>query len=132
AFVPTVGGRAEANVEMNLDAAGKNACATWLELRRDRLGFLLRRRLRFPHLLILLLEAVDAAFRVDQLLAPGEARVAARTEFHADIALMSGARTERMRAGADDVDLLVGWVNAGFHGDSPETCRLSLRHRLKF
>src|SRR6185295_4231392 len=70
-----------------------------------------------PDLLVLLLEPVDAALRVDQLLLPGKKRVAVGADFHADVALMSRAGFERVPAGANDVDFFVGGVNSSFHGN---------------
>lgn len=72
--------------------------------------------LRLAHLGVLLLEAVDASFRIDQLLFAGEERVAARTDFHADIALMSGTRLELVSAGANDIHFFVSRVDSRFHG----------------
>ncbi len=55
-------------------------------------SFLLRSQL--SRLGVLLLEAVYAAFRIDQLLTPGKERVAAGADFHSDVALMGGAGLE--------------------------------------
>ena len=74
------------------------------------------RGLGVADLLILLLEPVDAAFGVDQLLLPCKERVAGGANFDADVALMSRARLERVPASADDVDFFVGGVNSSFHG----------------
>src|SRR5205814_4983816 len=78
------------------------------------------RGLGVPYLLILLLEAVHAAFRVDQLLASGKERMAVRADFNADIALMRRARPELVPAGADDVNFFVSGMDAGFHRCSPK------------
>ena len=68
-------------------------------------------------LFVLLGEPLHTAFGVDQLLLPGEERVAVGADFHADIALVRGARLELVPARADDVDFFVGGVNSGFHGN---------------
>src|SRR5580698_1385157 len=62
-----------------------------------------------------LLEPVHAAFGVHQLLAASEERVTAGADFHADVALVGGSGLEGAPAGTDDVDLVVGGVNSGFH-----------------
>src|SRR5258708_859037 len=69
-----------------------------------------------PDLLILLLEAVHAAFGVDQLLPAREERVAVGADFHADVAFVRGAGPKRVAAGAGDADFQVGGMNSGFHG----------------
>src|SRR5690348_11030028 len=50
--------------------------------------------------LVLLFEAIDSAGGVDQLLAPGEERVAVRADFHADVAFVRRPRLEGVAAGA--------------------------------
>jgi len=69
----------------------------------------------FLGFLILLGEAVDAAFRVHQLLLAGEERMAGGADFHAHVALVGGARLEGVSARADDVDFVVSGVNTGLH-----------------
>jgi len=66
-------------------------------------------------LLELLLEAVDASLGIHQLLAAGEERVAVRTNFNAQVALMRGTCLEGVPAGADNVYFFVGGMNTGFH-----------------
>jgi hypothetical protein len=66
-------------------------------------------------LLILLLELVDAAGGIDQLLLSGKERVAVRADFDADVVLVGGSCAERMSARADHVHLIVGRVNSSFH-----------------
>jgi hypothetical protein len=41
--------------------------------------------------------------------------MAVGADFHADIALVSRPRFERVTASADDVDFFVSGVNSGFH-----------------
>src|ERR1700692_3264007 len=74
-------------------------------------------------LLILLLETVDAAFGVDQLLFAGEKRVATGADFYADVALMRRAGAELMSAGAGHIHFFVGRGDTRFHG---EALKLSL------
>jgi hypothetical protein len=61
------------------------------------------------------MEALDAAFAIDQLLAPGEEGVAVGTDFHPDIALVSGSGGESVPTGADHVDFAICGVYPGFH-----------------
>src|SRR5208283_5400460 len=68
------------------------------------------------HLSVFFLEAVDAAFGIDQLLLAGEERMAAGADFHADIALMRGARLELVAAGANHIHFFVSRVDSRFHG----------------
>ena len=65
--------------------------------------------------LVLFLEAVYAASGIHELLLTGEERVAARADFHADIALVGGAGLEVVAAGADDVNFVVSGMNSGLH-----------------
>ena len=81
--------------------------------KRSRLALFLD-QLRF---LRFLLEAVDAAFGIDEFLASGEERVAARANFHADVALVSRARTELIPAGTGHIDFLVLGVDPCFHAE---------------
>src|SRR5947209_3169397 len=90
---------------------GKKLPRKKLPLLRDGLLLLLR----VVDLLVLLLKAADAAFRIDQLLTAGEERMATGADFHADVALMRGAGAEGMPTGADDVSFFVSGVNSGFH-----------------
>jgi len=71
--------------------------------------------LRSPGLHVLLLETLDAARRIHQLLLSGEERVAAGADFHADIALMRGPRLERVTARADHINFFISGVDSGFH-----------------
>src|SRR5262249_8634084 len=74
---------------------------------------------------VLALEALDASGGVDQLLLAGKEGVAARADFHADVAFMGGASAEGASAGADYIDFLIGWMNAGFHEEPfPERYKL--------
>jgi hypothetical protein len=63
----------------------------------------------------ILLEAIDAAFRIDELLTASEKRMTVRANFHADIAFVSRTRTERVGTRTDHVDFLVVGVDACFH-----------------
>ena len=65
--------------------------------------------------LVLLLEAVNTSGGIDQLLLTREERVAARADFHADVALVGGSRLKDVTAGADDADFVVSGVNSGLH-----------------
>ena len=85
-----------------------------------RLLLLVRRRRRFyrGHFLAFqnfLLEAIDAAFGVHQLLAAGEERVAVGADFQVDIALVSGSRGKRVPARAHDAYFVVNGMNVLFH-----------------
>jgi hypothetical protein len=71
---------------------------------------------RIPDLLVFLLEAIHAAFGVNQLLLACEEGVAAGTDFYADIALVSGTGAELVAAGADYINFFVRRVDTGFHG----------------
>jgi len=71
--------------------------------------------LQFLSLEDLLLETVDAAFRVDQLLASGEEWMTARTDFHAQVALMRGARFKGASASTRDVNFLIDGMDSSFH-----------------
>ena len=65
-------------------------------------------------------EALDAASGVDQLLLAGKVRVAGRTDFDDDVALVRGASLKGGSAGALDVDVFVLRVNSLFrHGNYP-------------
>jgi len=76
--------------------------------------------LAFVRLRELAAEALDAACRVDQLLLAGEERVARGADFDDDVALVGGARLERVAAGALHVDVAVTGVDSLFwHGNSP-------------
>ena len=66
---------------------------------------------------VLALEPLDPSGGVQQLLAAGVKRVAARADFHADVALVRGARPEGAPAGARDVQFIVSRVNASLHSD---------------
>src|SRR5215472_14880043 len=66
---------------------------------------------------ILLLEALDAAGGVHELLLAGEERMAVRANFHAHhVALDSRARLECVAAGAMHGYVVIVGVNTGFHG----------------
>src|SRR6185295_3927367 len=96
------------------------ACPTQTQL-RDGLLLLGVGGLGFggvANLLILLLETVDAAFGIDQLLFAGEERVATGADFYADVAFMRGAGAELMSAGAGYIHFFVGGVDTGFHGEA--------------
>src|ERR1019366_9691589 len=74
--------------------------------------------LRAARRLVLPLKPLDAASRVDQFLLPGKERVTGGADFHTDIALVRGARLERVATGASDVDLVISGVNTDLHGQS--------------
>ena len=65
--------------------------------------------------LVFLFKAVDATSGVDQLLFAGEERVAARTDFDADVAFVGGACFERVLTRTNNVHLIVGGVDSSFH-----------------
>src|SRR5437588_8177436 len=65
---------------------------------------------------VLLLELLDAAGRVDELHLAGEERVARRTDFDGDV-LLGAARDELVAATARDGRLNVFGVDAGLHGN---------------
>jgi len=75
----------------------------------------LRGRGRFRLLAVALVEAVDAARRVNQLLLAREERVALRADFDVDVALLRRARLERAAAGAVDVRRVVVGMNSLLH-----------------
>jgi len=83
----------------------------------------LRLVLLAPCSLILLLKSIDAASGINELLAAGKERVAGGADFHADIALMRGARFKRISAGPDNIRLVLGGVNSGFHGNEKDSFR---------
>jgi hypothetical protein len=62
-------------------------------------------------------EPVYAAFRVHQLLPPGEKRMAVRADFHAEVAFMRRARFEGATASAGHIHFVVGGMNSGFHSN---------------
>ena len=66
-------------------------------------------------LAIALVEAIDASRGIDQLLFAGEERVTRRANFDVQVALFSGARLERLAAGAGNSYIDVFWVNSWFH-----------------
>jgi hypothetical protein len=83
-------------------------------------------------LLQLFHEAVDAAFGIYQLLPAGEKRMAARADFHTEVALVGGARFEGAAAGAGHVNFVVGGMNSGFHSNKNPFSMLSVyRGHLK-
>jgi hypothetical protein len=91
--------------------------------RRDLLNFARRFRyiggfllsLHFFRFRSLFLEAINAAFGIDELLPAREEGVAARTNFNAQIAFMRGTGSEGRSARADYLHIVVGGVNPGFH-----------------
>ena len=92
---------------------------SWLKPTESRLFVLLRDRETFAfgvaRLLILLLELVDTASGVYQLLAAGEEGMAVGADFHADVALVGRARLEHIATGTDDVEFVISGVNTSFH-----------------
>src|ERR1035438_165046 len=66
--------------------------------------------------LVLPLKPLDAAGGIDELLLPCKKRVTRGADFHTDIALVRGARLERVATGASDVDLVISGVNTDLHG----------------
>jgi len=66
----------------------------------------------------LLLESLDSASRIDELLLARVERMAVRAYFSVDF-LYSRARLKRVAAPAADDYLLVFWMNAFFHFISP-------------
>ena len=64
---------------------------------------------------IALVETIDASGSVHELLLSGEERVASRTDFHVQVALLGGARLERLAASAGNSDFDVFRVNSRFH-----------------
>ena len=67
---------------------------------------------------VFLLEALDAAGRVDEFLLAGEEGVAIGADFDADhFALVGGAGLERVPAGAVNQDGMIVGMNAFFHLD---------------
>src|SRR5438045_5506018 len=75
----------------------------------------LRGRGRFRLLAVALVEAVNAARRVNQLLLAREERVALRADFDVDVALLRRARLERAAAGAVDVRRVVVGMDSLLH-----------------
>ena len=61
-----------------------------------------------------LVEAVNTAARVNELLLAGEVRMALRANFHADV-LLGGTRVNHIAASTGDGGLLVLRVNGFFH-----------------
>jgi hypothetical protein len=72
-------------------------------------------------------EALYAAFSVNQLLTAGEEGVATGADFNADVAFVRRTAPEDVAAGADDVDFVVSGMNPCLHG---ENGILSLRGRI--
>src|ERR1039458_6991485 len=68
--------------------------------------------------LVLPLKPLDAAGGIDELLLACKKRVTRGADFHTDIALVRGARLERVATGASDVDLVISGVNTDLHGQS--------------
>ena len=66
---------------------------------------------------VALVEALDAATGVDQLLLAGEVRVALVAEFDEKIATLGAARREGVAARALDVRVCVVRVDVGLHGE---------------
>ena len=64
---------------------------------------------------ITLVESVDAARRIDELLLPGEEGVASRTDFHVQVALLGGASLEGLAASAGNGYFGVFRMNSWFH-----------------
>src|SRR5437588_4078641 len=85
-----------------------NLCVRALDA-RGRLGG------RFRLLAVALVEAVDSARRVNQLLLACEERVALRADFDVYVALLRRARLERVAAGAVNRDVVVVWMNSLLH-----------------
>src|SRR5947208_15799729 len=78
---------------------------------------------RFARLLaigpvVLALELLDAAGRVDELHLAGEERMTRRADFDGDL-LARAARRELVAATADDGCLVIFRMNARFHVDTP-------------
>ena len=69
-------------------------------------------------LLIFLLETIDAAFGVNQLLLPGKKRVATGADFNTDVAFVRRAGAEFVSAGASHIHFFVGGVDTRFHGET--------------
>ena len=63
---------------------------------------------------VFLLETLDAARSVNQLLFAGEERVAVRADFHVNVFLRRTSRP-RMTAGANDSAFDIFWMNSFFH-----------------
>src|SRR5262245_64226791 len=63
---------------------------------------------------VFLLETLDAARRVNQLLFAGEERVAVRADFHVNVFLRRTSRP-RMTAGANDPTFDIFRMNSFFH-----------------
>jgi hypothetical protein len=64
---------------------------------------------------VLLFEPVNASGGVNQLLTAREEGMAGRADFHADIALVSRPRFERVAAGANHIKFVVSGVNTSLH-----------------
>src|SRR5215510_10570227 len=86
----------------------------------------LLRRLRAE----LLVEPLDAALGVDQLLPAGEKRMAGGADFKVQLRL-GRARLERIAAGAADLDLFVLGVNPFFHDKLLARLRLDPRASIR-
>src|SRR5271156_3305453 len=90
----------------------KTKAPAWRRLRRSDVDLtwqLLRRHLR--RLGVLPAEALDASRSVNKLLLAGKERVAARTDFHVDVALV-GRTGDKIRAtSAHDPDFVIVWMN---------------------
>lgn len=72
-------------------------------------------RLQFTCLCKLFLEAIYAAFGIDQLLASSKERMATGANFNTQVALVGGAGSEAGTARADHFHFFVGGVNPCFH-----------------
>ena len=66
-------------------------------------------------LLIFLFELVYASGCVDKLLTASEERMTVGADFNADVALVSGTRSENVATGANYLELVISGVNASFH-----------------
>ena len=64
---------------------------------------------------VLAAEALYAAGGVHELLLAGKERVAGGADFHADVALVGGASSKCVTAGAVHADLTVAGMNGCFH-----------------
>src|SRR5262249_56023071 len=65
---------------------------------------------------VLAVEALHPARGIDELLLPGEERMARRADVDVD-ALLRGAGRDDIAAGADDVARVVAGMNAFLHGE---------------
>ena len=106
--------KAKGRANASFCLAGREELFRFGSNRRNRGGFGFAGLLAFVPV-VLLLEFLDAARRVNELHLAGEERMARRADFDGDV-LARAARGELVAAAAGDDDFFVFGVNVFFHG----------------